>query len=105
MIDYASDIEKFTSHVDEHAVDEITKHLGIALHGRDSALVSATDPEELERIRDGFARKRLGLSPEAADAGIRSVVERMSGDAMKNRVTFYYLLAEVTGTLDRLTGS
>lgn len=102
MIDYASDIEKFTSRVDQHAVDEIITYLGLTLHDRDAALVSATDPEEVETIRDGFARKRLGLSPEAADTGIQAVLDRMGGDAMKSRVTFYYLLAEVTGTLGRL---
>ena len=47
-------------------------------------------------------RKELGLTPEAADAGIKAVVEKMKGDRTKSRVTFYYLLAEATNTLDKL---
>lgn len=65
-------------------------------------MVSASDPKELATIRDGFAAKRLGLTPEAADAGIKAVVDKMKGDHAKNRVTFYYLLAEATGTLGKL---
>jgi len=36
------------------------------------------------------------------DAGIKAVVEKMKGDPRKSRVTFYYLLAEATGTLGKL---
>lgn len=53
-------------------------------------------------MRDGFAKKRLGLSAEAAEAGIKDVVAKMKGDRSKSRVTFYYLLAEATGTLSKL---
>ena len=35
-------------------------------------------------------------------AGIAQVVERMKAENRKSRVTFYYLLAEVTGTLSKL---
>ena len=65
-------------------------------------MVSATDKAELDRIRDGFAAKKLGLAPEAAEAGIQQVCEKMKGDRSKSRVTFYYLLAEATNTLDKL---
>jgi hypothetical protein len=68
----------------------------------DSALVSTSDPKELATVRDGFAAKRLGLTPEAADAGLKAVAAKMKGESRKNRVTFYYLLAEATGTLDKL---
>ena len=33
--------------------------------------VSASDPKELATVRDGFAAKKLGLSADAADAGIK----------------------------------
>ena len=100
--DYAADITKFTASVDSDAVESIVNYLGIALRTRDSQLVSATDPDELARIREGFAVKKLGLAPEVADSAIKSVVDRMMGDNSKNRVTFYYLLAETTGTLGKL---
>lgn len=102
MSDYSADIAKYTSSVNEAAVKAIVAYCGIALRNRDSSLVSATDPKELATVRDGFAAKKLGLTPEAADAGIKKVVAQMKGDATKSRVTFYYLLAEATGTLGKL---
>ncbi|MEB2317581.1 MAG: DUF2853 family protein [Pseudomonadota bacterium] len=102
MSKYAEDVAKFTSPVDEAAVDAIVKYCGIALRNRDSSLVSASDQAELDRVRDGFAAKKLGLDPEAAAAGIQKVCEKMKGDRSKERVTFYYLLAEATGTLGKL---
>jgi hypothetical protein len=65
-------------------------------------MVSTTDPKEMETVKQGFATKKLGLTPERADAGIKAVVEKLKGDRTKSRVTFYYLLAEQTGTLDKL---
>ena len=102
MSDYAADIAKYTANVDAKAVESIVKYCGIALRNRDSSMVSASDPDELGRVRDGFAAKKLGLAPDAADAGIRKVVARMKGDNTKSRVTFYYLLAEETGTMGKL---
>jgi ribosome recycling factor len=102
MSDYLPDVKKHTSNVNEAAVAAIVKYCGIALRGADSSLVSATDPKELATVRDGFAAKKLGLAPAAADEGIKVVVERMKATKRKSRVTFYYLLAEATGTLGKL---
>jgi Protein of unknown function (DUF2853) len=102
MSDYAPDIKTYFPVVNEAAVAKIVAYCGIALRNADSSLVSATDPKELATVRDGFAAKKLGLSPEAADAGIKKVVEQMKGVRQKSRVTFYYLLAEATGTMDKL---
>ena len=102
MSDYSADIAKYTASVDAKAVESIVKYCGIALRNRDSSLVSSSDPDELGRVRDGFAAKKLGLDAAAADAGIKKVVQRMKGDNSKERVTFYYLLAEETGTMAKL---
>jgi hypothetical protein len=102
VADYAADISKYHSPVNEAAVEAIVKYCGIALQGADSSLVSATDPTELATVRDGFAAKKLELTAEQADAGIATVVEQMKGVNQKSRVTFYYLLAEATGTMDKL---
>jgi hypothetical protein len=61
------------------------------------------DPKELATVRDGFAAKRLGLTAEEADTGIRATADKMKSAERKNRVTFYYLLAETTGTLGKLS--
>lgn len=92
---YIEDIKKYTSSVDEDAVGKIVKHLGIALRNRDSSLVAGTDPKELERVRESWLKKKLGLSGDAQlDAAIAAVMEKMKGDRSKGRVTVYYLLAE-----------
>lgn len=102
MSDYVADVRKYTPDVNEAAVAAIVKYCGIALRNADSALVSATDTKELATVRDGFAAKKLGLAPEAADAGIKAAVAKMKSVGQKSRVTFYYLLAEATGTLGKL---
>ena len=102
MSEYSADVAKYASPVNEAAVDAIVKFCGIALRNADSSLVSGTDPKELGTVRDGFAAKKLGLSAEAADAGMQKVLERMKGVPRKSRVTFYYLLADATGTLSKL---
>jgi hypothetical protein len=102
MSEYSADIAKYTSNVNEAAVAGIVKYCGIALRNADSALVSGSDPKELATVREGFAAKKLGLAAEAADAGIKATVEKMKGVPRKSRVTFYYLLAEATGTLGKL---
>jgi len=102
MSDYLADVRKHAPQASEAHVTTIVKYCGIALRNVDSSLVSATDPKELATVRDGFAAKKLGLSAEAAQAGIASVVEKMKGVNRKSRVTFYYLLADATGTLGRL---
>lgn len=102
MSDHVGDIKKYTAEVNEAAVAAIVKYCGIALQRADSSLVSATDPNELATIRDGFAAKKLGLAADAANVGIKAAADKMKADARKSRVTFYYLLAEATGTLNKL---
>jgi energy-coupling factor transporter ATP-binding protein EcfA2 len=101
-MDYAADVAKYTTNVNAKAVETIVKYCGIALRNADSSLVSATDPAELGRVRVGFAAKKLGLTPEEADKGMKVVIEKMKADRTKSRVTFYYLLAEATNTMSKL---
>jgi hypothetical protein len=102
MSEYAADVKKYAPSASDAHIASVVKYCGIALRNADSALVSGTDKSELDRVRDGFASKKLGLDAAAADAGIKKVLEKMKGEKRKSRVTFYYLLAEATGTLDKL---
>lgn len=101
-MDYKSDIAKYTANVNEKAVEAIIKFCGIALKSRDSSLVSVTDEAELDRIRKGFATKMLKLDGAACDKAIKAVSEKMKAEKNKQRVTFYYLLADSAGKLDTL---
>jgi hypothetical protein len=100
--DYKADVAKYTANVNETAIANIVKYCGIALRNKDSSLVSSTDPAELERVRVGFATKKLALTDAQWASGSKTVIEKMKGDKTKERVTFYYLLAEATGTMDKL---
>lgn len=101
-MDYLPDVRKYSPDANEAAVAAIVKYCGIALQKRDSSMVSTSDAKEMATVKQGFATKKLGLTPEQADAGIQAVIAKLKGDRTKSRVTFYYLLAEATGTLDKL---
>jgi len=94
--DWAADVRKYAPNADAKHIAGIVRHCGIALHKRDSSLVSFTDKSETERVREKFLRKKLALTaPDAdLDKAIAAVGEKMKADRTKNRVTVYYLLAE-----------
>ncbi len=77
-------------------VRKIVNHCGIALSSRDGKFVACTDEAERHTVRDSWLKKKLGLeaSNEVLDTKVMSVCETMKADRMKNRVTFYYLLAK-----------
>lgn len=101
-MDYLADVQKYADNVDEAVVDKIVKYCGIALRSKDASTVAASDQKELDTVKNGFAKKKLELSPEDAQAGIEKVCEQMKGVRSKSRVTFYYLLAAATNTMDKL---
>ena len=102
MTDYVADVKKYgKAPVNEKAVAGIVKHLGIALRSADASLVSCSDSAELDRVKQGFAKKKLALTVDTEiDAHLKAVCEAMKADRTKSRVTFYYLLAERAGKLD-----
>lgn len=93
--DWAADVKKYAPGADDGVIAGIVRYCGIALKNPDSSLVSFTDPRELERVRNNFLRKKLGLTQadKALDAAIAKVGEKMKADRTRNRVTVYYLLA------------
>lgn len=99
MTDYLADVQKYDSGADEAVVNKIVKHLGIALRNKDSALVSASDQAELDRVKEKWCAKKLGVTGPEADAAVDTVARTMAGDRSKSRVTFYYLVAKQLGKL------
>ena len=95
------DLKTYLPNVHEDVVAGIVRHCGIALQSKDASLVSASDPAELERVRENFLVKKLGREESEADldAAIAAVVSKMSAERNKSRVTVYYLLAEHFGQL------
>ena len=100
MTDYLADIRKYDALADPQIVDRIVKHLGVALHNRDSALVACSDVSERERVREKWCEKNLGYQDaDRADSTIDLVCQTMARDNSKSRVTFYYLVAKHLGKL------
>ncbi len=96
MSEYVDKVKTYVPDCNEAAVAGIVKHLGIALRSRDASLVSCSSKEELARVRDSWCKKKLGLEHSDADLDkmIGDVCEQMKADQRKDRVTFYYLLAQ-----------
>ncbi|MGH1418519.1 MAG: DUF2853 family protein [Hyphomicrobiaceae bacterium] len=103
-VDYTAEVKRYDSDCDDKAIAAIIKHCGIALKSKDASLVSCSSKSELERVRESWLKKKLGLTDDdkALDATIKTVCEAMKGDKQKQRVTFYYLLAKNTGKLGSL---
>ncbi len=86
--------------VDPAVVTKIEKHLGPSLSNRDSKYVACSDETELETIVKGFMKKKMGIDDkDAAMEKVKAVCVTMKPTRMKNRVTFYYLLAKNEGKL------
>jgi hypothetical protein len=104
MSKYLENVKRYVDSPNEDAVEALVGHLGIALEGRDSSGVAVTDPGELEAVRKGYCSRTLDLTAEEADKAIAAVAEKMKSDNFKCRVTFYYLLAQESDSMNRLAG-
>ena len=98
--------EKYDAKADEAVVMTITKYLGASLNDKDSKYVACGDETERNTVRDSFLKKKLGLKDdnEVLDAKVVAVCDEMKAakQRMKDRVTFYYLLAKNEGKLGDL---
>lgn len=104
---YQDNIKKYAKGYNQAAAEKIVGHLGIALRSRDASLVSCSDQGELDRVREKWLRGKLSLAHSNADLdkAIQAVCTTLKPEGgNKNRVTFYYLLAEHFGKLDDLAG-
>lgn len=93
------DINKYST-ADQVLVASMLKSYRLVLSKPDTRLVACSDPAELEIVKKNFLQKKLGLKKSDAelDALIAEVCEKMKASNQKNRLTFYYLLVEATGT-------
>ena len=98
--EYLRVTREYDADVDPAIVTKIEKHLGASLKNRDSKYVACSDETELETIVKGFMKKKMGIDDkEAAMEKVKAVCTTMKPTRMKNRVTFYYLLAKNEGKL------
>lgn len=100
-MDHMADLKKFAKKpINEAAAAGMMKAYALVMSKSDTRYVACTDPTELERVRENFLKKKLGLKSADLDASIKATCEHMKSDKTKSRLTFYYLLAEHYGKLD-----
>ncbi|MFC5417998.1 DUF2853 family protein [Bosea eneae] len=100
-MDHLADVKKFAKKpVNEAAFAGMSKAYALVMSKPDTRYVACSDPAELERVRDNFLKKKLGLKSADLDATVKATCEHMKADKTKSRLTFYYLLAEHYGKLD-----
>ncbi|PZU92778.1 MAG: DUF2853 domain-containing protein [Chelatococcus sp.] len=100
-MDHLADVKKFARKpLNEAAFAGMAKAYALVMSKPDTRYVACSDPAEIERVRENFLKKKLGLTGGDLDGSIKSVCEHMKADKTKSRLTFYYLLAEEHGKLD-----
>ena len=100
-MDHLADVKKYARKaVNEAAFAGMSKSYALVMGKPDTRFVACADPAELERVRENFLKKKLGLKSADLDATIKATCEHMKDDKTKSRLTFYYLLAEHYGKLD-----
>lgn len=96
---YTGEMEKLNVEVNADLLKAVTKACGPAIYNKDASKVSSSDQAELDRVKNNFLIKKLGLedSPKL-DEAIAEVVETL-GKANRNkyRAMFYYLLVKKFG--------
>lgn len=100
-MDHMADIKKFAKKpVNEAAAAGLAKAYALVMSKADTRYVACSDATELDRVRENFLKKKLGLNSGDLDASVKAICEHMKSDRTKSRLTFYYLLAEHHGKLD-----
>ncbi|GET44830.1 MAG: DUF2853 family protein [Capnocytophaga felis] len=94
---YAKDLkEKCGVTPDLDFLKKVTIGLGPSIYNADASTVAGSDKTELDRVKQNFLIKKLGLKdgPEL-DSAIESVIETYGkSNKSKYRAVIYYLLAK-----------
>lgn len=97
---YAQDIEtKLGQTPDMDLLRKVTIGCGPSIYSADAETVAGSDKAELDRLRDSYLKKKLGLSDaDGLDDAIQSVMEQYgSSNRSKYRAVVYYMLCRHFG--------
>lgn len=94
--DHKDTLAKYTSKINEEALQGMARTYALVLSKQDSRHVSCGDAAEKQTVRENFLKKKLGLTHSDAvlDEAIDEVCAKVKEDRLKSRLVFYYLLAE-----------
>lgn len=93
---YVAEAKKLKLDLDENLIASVTKGLGPSIYKADAETVAASDKAEIDRLKQNFLVKKLGLKDDAKlDAAIDEVIEAV-GKSNKNkyRALIYALLVK-----------
>lgn len=98
---YTADLEKNVQiNAEDGKMLGIIKACGPSIYSADSETVSASDPEELNRVKNGFMKKHLGLEGDEAEKVLDAAIDRYGrSNRNKYRACLYYIMADETGNL------
>ncbi len=100
---YQEENKKLGLGLSDEYIANIAKSLGPAIYRADTEIVACGDKSELDRIRNNYLKKRLGLDKpnEELDAMLKKVCEKLgTSNRRKYRALFYALLAKEAGKED-----
>ncbi len=77
-------------------IEKVARGCGPSIYKADASTVSASDKEELKRVKKGFLIKKLGLKdgPKLDDAIAEAMTKMGKGNRKKYRVLVYGLLVK-----------
>jgi hypothetical protein len=97
---YAEDLRtKCKVEPDLALLTKVTIGCGPAVYNPDSSLVAGSDPDEIQRVKNNFLMKKLGLAegPQLVDA-INAVLNTYGqSERNKHRAVVYYMLVKHFG--------
>lgn len=93
---YDKEFSKLKIKYDDKLLAAVAKGCGPSIYNNDASKVSSGDKAELERVKNNFLIKKLGLKDTPKlDEGIAAVVSQFgSSNRNKYRAMFYYLLVK-----------
>jgi len=91
---YKKELNKLRVKVDDALLKAVVKSLGPAVYRDDASKISAADATELERVKQNFMVRRLGLSNgPKVDAMLNRAINQMGrSNRNKHRAVLYYLI-------------
>jgi len=97
---YQAEAKKLNLNLTDEYIANIAKSLGPAIYRADTEIVACGDKSELDRIRNNYLKKKLGL--ELAKDELNEMLQRVcvklgTSNRRKYRALFYGLLAIEAG--------
>ncbi len=95
---YKKELSKLKVKVDDALLKAVVKSLGPAVYRDDASKISAADATELERVKQNFMVKRLGLpGGPKLDTVLNKAIDQMGrSNRHKYRAVLYYILTRNT---------